>query len=49
MPSDYDPLETRSTEARDAAIAENLPKLIATAQDLTGYRDSLGSVVAEAS
>ena len=48
MPSDYDPLETRSTEARDAAIAENLPKLIATAQGLTGYRDSLGSVVAEA-
>lgn len=33
----FDPLETRSPEARAAALAETLPKLIAHAQSLPGY------------
>jgi phenylacetate-CoA ligase len=48
MPSDYDLLETRSADARRAALSEELPKLIATAQGLPGYRDGLAGVAAEA-
>jgi phenylacetate-CoA ligase len=40
----YDDLETRSAEARAAALAEALPALIARTRDLPGYADSLGTV-----
>lgn len=43
----FDDLETRSAEARAAALAEALPRQIARAQALPGYGDSLAGVDAD--
>ena len=37
----FDPLETRSPEARSEALAQTLPEQIARAQGLTGYAGTL--------
>ncbi|MEZ5676074.1 phenylacetate-CoA ligase [Thalassovita litoralis] len=44
----FDDLETRSADARAAAIASDLPRQIARAQVLPGYGDSLAGVEATA-
>lgn len=40
----YDPLETRDMNVRRAALAEALPRQLAAAKALPGYRDSLAHV-----
>jgi phenylacetate-CoA ligase len=42
----FDDLETRSSDARQAAIARTLPEQIARAQALAGYESALGAVEA---
>ena len=44
MSSYYDELETRSAEARAAALAEALPEQIARAKGLPGYAEALAGV-----
>ena len=44
MSSYYDELETRSAEARAAALAEALPEQIARAKGLPGYAEALAAV-----
>ncbi|MCA0964545.1 phenylacetate--CoA ligase family protein [Salipiger bermudensis] len=44
MSSYYDELETRSAEARAAALAETLPEQIARAKGLPGYAEALAGV-----
>ncbi|MEL7149850.1 MAG: phenylacetate--CoA ligase family protein [Pseudomonadota bacterium] len=46
MHDSYDSLETRTEDARAAALAGALPRQIAAAQSLSGYAESLSSVVA---
>ncbi|MEM9843589.1 MAG: phenylacetate--CoA ligase family protein [Pseudomonadota bacterium] len=47
MQSAYDPLERRSSEARDAALSEALPNLIRAAQALPGNATHLAEVSAD--
>ncbi len=44
MDSAYDALETRTSDAREAALATDLPRQIAHAQALSGYADALAKV-----
>ncbi len=44
MESTYDLLETRTSDARAAALAEALPRQVALAQSLPGYAERLGDV-----
>ncbi|WP_417725227.1 phenylacetate--CoA ligase family protein [Salipiger sp.] len=48
MSTYFDDLETRSAEARAAALAEALPRQIARAQALPGYAETLNGVEAAA-
>ena len=47
MPHFFDDLETRSTDEREAALADLLPAQVARAQELAGYKVTLADVVAE--
>ncbi|KAA2312564.1 phenylacetate--CoA ligase family protein [Pseudooceanicola sediminis] len=44
MSQHFDTLETRSMEAREAALATDLPRQIAAAQRLAGYGDRLAGI-----